>query len=262
VSLDGAEFAAHPDIPFGDLLIPNRESHNQMICTHADAITVLSKFQWTTIAPRLNLNQKPATAIARGVDNKLFYPQPLSIIPPVQFLAVGYLHPVKDYGTMLRAFQRISEHCDAQLTIAGKDYQEEEIQKLAADLGLSSRVVFEGHVPYERIPACYRDAHILLHTARYESYGMAVAEAMACGRLVCGTRVGLMADLSDTCCLTVPVGDHAALAEIVVNLIRDPERQASLRSNALEWSKAHPLTWTTGKFTELYQKVMTPARAR
>ncbi|HEY8938501.1 MAG TPA: glycosyltransferase family 4 protein, partial [Cyclobacteriaceae bacterium] len=139
------------------------------------------------------------------------------------------------------------------LTHIGEDFHQGEIQKKVIEMGLTDKVKFVGLIANDKLPEYYHDADILLHTSLYESQAVVVNEAMASGLLVCGTRVGLLADLTDTCCLTVNPGDAEGLAEIVLRLISDTSMISKIRKNAYEWSTAHDLKWTVQQHRAVYE---------
>ncbi|MBA4144895.1 MAG: hypothetical protein C0523_03965 [Cytophaga sp.] len=256
VCLDAAEASAVPEIQFGDLLHKRRMQWNKWVMKNAAAVTALTRFQCDDV--RVNSDfSKPIQIIPRGVDLARYMPTDKApIAAPVRFLSVAYLHPVKDHDTLLRAFQMISHHVEASLTIVGQDYSNGRMQQLAKELGIQERVDFTGFVPHENIAGYYKQADILLHTALFESQAMAVVEAMACGVLVCGTRVGIMADLSGECCVTVTTKEYATLADEVVRLINSPAEQIRLRANARNWVETHSLSWTTQQYLNLYEQVI------
>jgi glycosyltransferase involved in cell wall biosynthesis len=99
----------------------------------------------------------------------------------------------------------------------------------------------------------YHSSDFLLHTSLSEGHPIVAEEAMSCGLLVCGTAVGLLYDLP-TCCISVPVTDHKALAEQVLLLIRDNQRMNTQKLAAHDWAKQHSMTWTVEKISELYSR--------
>ena len=142
---------------------------------------------------------------------------------------------------------------DAQLTIVGPDYLNGAIQQLVQDLEVEEKVKFEGMVKHENIPDYLANAHILLHTSMHEGMPLVAVEAMASGVVVCGTNVGIIADLSPVCCLSVPVGDHEGLANKVLGLIENPVHFQTLQQQALAWTRAHDIEWTINQFKALYE---------
>lgn len=130
-------------------------------------------------------------------------------------------------------------------------------KRLPVNSGFSDKVRFEGYVDHERMEEFYRRADVLLHTSRYESQGMVVAEAMASGVLVAGTSVGLVSDLAGECCVAVPPKNADALATAVLELLRNKERMEHMRDNAYRWSRHHSLANSSEEVMGLYQKLLT-----
>ena len=152
--------------------------------------------------------------IPLGVDPQKFSfgtPKPG---PPFKFLHVANLTEVKDQATLIRAFDLIRKEIDSHLTVVGPDYLNGQLQKLVAALGLTNHVTFTGPIPNIELPSSYRDAHFLLHSSLYESEAVVVLEAMSCGVAVCGTAVGILADLHEKCCLAARPRDYQGLARL------------------------------------------------
>jgi glycosyltransferase involved in cell wall biosynthesis len=126
----------------------------------------------------------------------------------------------------------------------------------AKEYGIDSKVRFIGTIEHAQVVEYYKIATLLLHTSYYESEAMAVAEAMASGVLVCGTHVGLMADLSNSCCITVPSNAPELLAESVLKLLSDQEQMNSLRLKSSQWSVNNSLDYTYKIFAEMYLNLM------
>jgi mannosylfructose-phosphate synthase len=73
----------------------------------------------------------------------------------------------------------------------------DECRTLVRELALEQRVVFSGFVPEELLPDVYRAADVFVLPSRYEPFGMAAVEAMACGTpTVLTTHGGLFKSLT------------------------------------------------------------------
>jgi glycosyltransferase involved in cell wall biosynthesis len=81
---------------------------------------------------------------------------------------------------------------DVRLVLAGEGETRRELEQLARDLGLAERVGFLGTVPHEDIARYFAAADVVLATSEAsETFGMALAEAMACERpVLASTWVG------------------------------------------------------------------------
>ncbi|TMK51021.1 MAG: glycosyltransferase, partial [Actinobacteria bacterium] len=66
----------------------------------------------------------------------------------------------------------------------------EDLEKLAADLGIADRVLLRDPVPHDDLPGFYRAADAVLVPSRTESFGLVALEASACGTPVVATDVG------------------------------------------------------------------------
>ncbi|HLJ80932.1 MAG TPA: glycosyltransferase, partial [Ktedonobacterales bacterium] len=70
------------------------------------------------------------------------------------------------------------------------DAEVERLRGHAAALDIADRVVFPGAVPQTELVRYYRAADALVVTSRYESFGLAAVEALACGTPVVASAVG------------------------------------------------------------------------
>ncbi|HEV7605720.1 MAG TPA: glycosyltransferase family 4 protein [Steroidobacteraceae bacterium] len=255
VSLDAAETVAIPEIGFGDLLNSRRMKLNCFVLDRANVITVLTGYQGSFVNRNLGKDYR-LKVIPRGVDLTRFTFSNREPGRQVRFLNVAYLHPVKDQITLLKCFSLLCRHLDCKLTIVGRDLSNGELKKLCLSLGLADRVRFEEHVPHSGIQEFYRSADVLLHTSLFESQGIVVAEALAEGVLVCGTHVGLMADLSDRCCVTVEPGQASALADKILKLLDNPTQMIRMKEAGRQWAEQHDLEWTARQYSETYMSLL------
>jgi len=255
VSLDAAETVGIPEIGFGDLLDGRRMKLNRFVLDRANVITALTGYQASFLNRNLGKDFR-VKVIPRGVDLTRFAFSNREPGRQVHFLNVAYLHPVKDQITLLNCFSVLCRHLDCTLTIVGRDYSNGELKRVCLSLGVADRVRFEGEVPHSRILEFYRSADVLLHTSLFESQGVVVAEALAEGLLVCGTRVGLMADLSDRCCVTVEPGQASALADKVLKLLDDSTQMIQMKKAGRQWAEQHDLEWTARQYAETYMSLL------
>jgi glycosyltransferase involved in cell wall biosynthesis len=103
------------------------------------------------------------------------------------------------------------------LVVAGDGPERAALTRRAGD----GAVRFVGRVDDERLAALRADAAIALAPSRSaETFGLAVAEAMAAGLPVAASRVGALPELLDGQALVAP-GDAHALAEAIARLAGD-----------------------------------------
>jgi glycosyltransferase involved in cell wall biosynthesis len=252
VSLDGGEATALPDADFGDLRGPRKRKVNSWVVRQANKVIVLTEFLKNEVITNLGVD-RDMEIIPRGIDLTKFIYKKHPLRNPLKIINVGYLHPVKDHETLLRAFSIITKEIDSHLSIIGKDYCNGRIQRKVTEMSLSGNVVFEEGISNDALAERYREADLMLHTSLFESQAVVVNEALACGSIVCGTHVGLLADLSEHCCLTVPPGDYVGLAGLVLKLLSQPEEMERLKENGYKWTAQHDVKWTADRHIEVYE---------
>jgi glycosyltransferase involved in cell wall biosynthesis len=252
VHLDAAEAAYYPEFNYGDLLNPKLKKITQKVCEKADGLTVLSEFQKKVVRQNLTLN-RDIVVIPRGLDVKNFSFRQQEMGERIRVLFIGYPEPVKDPNGALDVFSRISRNMEATLTVVGTHLSFHDFKAQLVEAGIERNVVFYGALPYDEVKKMYQTVDVLLVTSRYESQSAVAMEAMASGVLVCGTNVGILADLSGVACLTVEPEDYEGLADQVFKLWNDPERQVTLREQGRQWSEAHDSNWTAKQYENLME---------
>jgi glycosyltransferase involved in cell wall biosynthesis len=154
-------------------------------------------------------------------------------IPPDD-IVVGYLGrfaPIKDLPTLFRAAAGvIHSRPDVWLVLAGDGPSRPELEALARQLDVASRVRFLGWT--DDLPRFYATIDCLALSSRNEGTPVAIIEAMAAGRAVAATAVGGVPDVLEegVTGLLVPPGRAEPLTEALVRLVAD--RDERLRMGA------------------------------
>ena len=165
-------------------------------------------------------------------------------IPPEApvVLYCAKLQPWKRPQDLLRAFARAGL-LDAYLVVAGEGPLRPEMEREAAELGISQRSRFLGFVNQSQLPSVYTAADVLVLPSSYEAFGVVVNEASLCGcAVVSSDRVGAARDLIIPVnpSLVYPCGDVAALATLLRKLVSDRGRLRDLgeaaRKRMASWS--------------------------
>lgn len=142
---------------------------------------------------------------------------------PGLIVSVGRLSPEKDQITLVEAMARLGTHRPSRLVLVGDGPSRDLIAARVAALGLGDRVVLAGHCndPF----AWLLKAEVAVCSSRFEGFGNALIEAMACGTPVISTDCpwGPREILEDGRWGTlVPVGDAAALANALAQQLQFP----------------------------------------
>ena len=147
----------------------------------------------------------------------------------------------KGLGASLRAFAEFGRRFpQARFTIAGEGPQREELESMAACLGLAERVEFSGFLSQEKLHDLYSRAHFFLHPSEIgedgdqEGVPNSMLEAMASGLPVVATIHGGIPEAVEhgVSGLLTPERDSAALADSLFTLAADPERYALMSAAA------------------------------
>ncbi len=158
------------------------------------------------------------------------------------FLFLGRLSFIKGLDHLVKAFARFEG--DEHLIIAGPDDHDgcsHTVRALIAEFGLGARVRLAGPLyGVEKLEALV-DADVFVLPSRYESFGNAAAESIACGIPALVTdRCGLAPLISGKAGLVVPY-DVAALHKGMRRMIEDKEFREEIRAGCA--TVARSLSW-------------------
>jgi glycosyltransferase involved in cell wall biosynthesis len=189
---------------------------------------------------RYGLARRKVERIPNGVDCLVFRPgrndalrRELGVaVDELVIGTVGHLRPEKNYGFLLRAFAE-ARIDGAVLVIAGEGPERDSLRKMAAELGLSGRVLFPGLVD----PApWYRMFDVFVMSSMTEQMPLALLEAMASGLPALSTDAGDTAWMLDSSESPVIVrrGDFAGFVAALRRWAADEElrREAGQRNRA------------------------------
>jgi glycosyltransferase involved in cell wall biosynthesis len=131
------------------------------------------------------------TIISNGVDRERFRPTRcegfltrFALSTGQRYLLyLGRLHREKNVATLIRAMAGIrAHHPDTHLLIAGIGYERPALAALARRCQVASHVTFCGFVPEVDLASAYSACDVFVLPSLAELEGMAVLEAMACGK--------------------------------------------------------------------------------
>lgn len=252
VSIAGGELVGFDDISYGlQRGAFSRWTVGQAL-TAADAVVVACSYAKNLIAQAgYAVPNSRVHSITLGVDTNIFCPGSES---PIQnrLIHVGSLVGVKDQATLLRALARLD---GVTLDMLGTGPEQARLENLASELQIRERVNFIGAVHHLDLPKFYRRAALNMLTSRHEGLGMVTLEAGACGVPTVSTDVGLLPDVAEMGAV-VPVGDDAALADAIQNLLSDDQRRAEIGLTAQKMvGEKFTIQHTLEQFRALYQRL-------
>lgn len=135
---------------------------------------------------------REATIVYNGVDVEHFQPQPLDQTLRNQLagdarwivLQPGRIMPWKGHAHSLQALSLLANPL-VQLVVIGDGENRRALEQQAQTLGIANQVLFTGTIPHRELPRYFAAADVVLGSSyASETFGMALAEAQACGRPV------------------------------------------------------------------------------
>ena len=185
--------------------------------------------------------------------------------PIVLFL--GRLHHKKGLDLLVPAFARVvAAMPSARLVIAGPDSDGygKKVRGWVRDAGLEGSVELAGELRGEDVLSAYVDSDLFVLPSYTENFGLAVAEAMACGLpVVVSDQVNIHADIARAGAgLVLPLDVEALAAGIVQLLGHDAERAAMGRAGRALVESRYTWAGIVGPLTREYEAVVERARRR
>lgn len=197
------------------------------------------------LGPLFSLRKNRTAVIGNGIELERYQAAAAAQTPGRFVIGMsGRMTPVKDYGTLLRAFamlRRDQPALDARLEFAGDGPMRAELEALAVSLGIGGFVTFLGLMPFDALLPRMRSWDAFVLSTHGETQPLALMEAMACGLPCIGSAVAGVNDVvrDGANGLLVPESDPAALASALAVLGTDPGRRAGLARAALQCAQQH-----------------------
>lgn len=169
-------------------------------------------------------------------------------------LALGRMAHNKGFDLLIRAmpvvFQRVK---GAKLLLAvgstepsrREREQIDELKALAGELGIREQVVFRDFLPDQELADYYRIADVFALSSRYEPFGMAAVEAMACGTPTVITTEGGLWELVTWGLEAIYANpfDPEAFGHAVCSVLQHPRLGGQLAKYGSQKARAR-FTWT------------------
>ncbi len=153
------------------------------------------------------------------------------------WLSVASLDINKNHELALRAFAAAFRGQAVSYTIVGDGPLRAQLVELCAALGISGQVSFLGQLPRDAVRETMGSADCLVLSSNYETFGVVLIEALACGLPVVATRCGGPDDIvRPNNGILVDVGDCEQLADAMQRMVETHGRYSKeqLRREALE----------------------------
>lgn len=180
-----------------------------------------------------------------GVNTRRFTPDPharadwaeqFGVRPDELILStVAYLRPFKHAEVLVQACRELaSRQIPVRLFVAGGGEMLPGLKQLGEQLGVADRICWLGNVAEPK--ALLQASDIFLLASVGEAFGLVLAEAMACGVPVVGSRSGSLTEVVEEgqTGLLAPPCDAGAFADSIEHLARDGVLRQDMGHRAVE----------------------------
>lgn len=176
-------------------------------------------------------------------------------------LHVGSNQRRKNRECTLRAVAGIKSSWPGKLVLAGPPLTPE-LHSLAAELGITDRLVAVVRPDNAELEALYNGALATLFPSRYEGFGWPILEAQACGcPVICSDREPMREVAAGAAILCDP-DDFAAFGRAVLELSSRPDRRAELARLGGENLRRYSRSLMISQYVALYEEILSARGAR
>lgn len=196
----GYDIANIPEIDFGLMREPRARSWTRFALKWADLVLPFSEFSKSEVLRLIQI--KHAQVLYPGVNTQIF--QPSHSVKQNLAITVGTVgHRIKNKG--LDVFAKCSKLVPEMDFIIIGQIEDAEVGHYLKSLGGDNLHFTNERVPLEELVDWYQRAKIYVQISWYEGFGLAIAEAMACGCIPVVTNAGSIPEV---------VGDFGHFATI------------------------------------------------
>ena len=176
---------------------------------------------------------------------------------------VGRLHPQKGVIDLIDIWKMVTEEIPgATLALIGVGPLEKEVKRAVARNGLEKEIKLLGFLDGDPKYDVFKRSSLIVHPALYDSGGMAAAEGMAWGLAGVSYDLKALQTYYPRGMVKVPVGDKAAFARAIVELLRDDSQRRRLGREARElimemwgWESRADAIWQSLDAAGLMEKI-------
>lgn len=212
----------------------------RLLYNQADVVTAVSEGVQADLLTKLHLPPEKIQVVYNPIvtpdlpalaAEAITHPWFAEEIPII--LGVGRLVAEKDFPTLIKAVAKVREQRPCRLLILGEGDGRHELKQLSQELGIAEAVCLPGFDknPFKYMARCT----VFVLSSRFEGLPGALIQAMACGAAVIATDCPsgpseIITPGKDG--LLIPVGDVAAMARCLLELLDSPDLRATLGQQA------------------------------
>ena len=232
-----------------------------------DRIITVSPDLERHLIKKIKLPARKIITIINGVNIKYFKPREKSKALLAEFRleadskivgTVGRLADIKNHAMLINAFKIVQEKLpESRLLLVGEGPCENDLKKLAYELGLSEFVIFTGN--RSDISEILNLFDIFVLSSLMEGTSLSLLEAMASGVPPVVTNVGGNPNVvrNNYHGYVVEPNDYRNMSNKIVNILMDEELRKSFAKNVVDHvSENYSHSTNVSKYSQLYIDVL------
>jgi glycosyltransferase involved in cell wall biosynthesis len=193
------------------------------------AVITVSHYAKTEIAQYLGIPAGIIFPVYHGVDKTLFFPLDAAAKPAPYFFHVSAWQPKKNVARIVAAYRNLPEAGRWPLIIVSPGCRE----ALPQVPGLT---LITQHLPSDVVARYMQEAGAFVFPSLHESFGMPLAEAMACGVPIITADATACREVAGDAALLVNPEEVGSISVAMQQLMENTELRNSLSVKALERS--------------------------
>ena len=257
-------FTSHSLGIFLDGYNKERVDCEKIVMTSTNLVTASSVFETMLIADTYKIDENKIKKITPGVDRKIFIPD-LSVEKENIILSIGRIQEQKGQLQtieFLNNFKKIQNDFKCYFVggPSGKHGNEylHELKQTIKDFNLDKHVEFLGDLPQTEIIELFKKAKLLIHTSKFETFGLVAIEANTMGVPVLTTNNGSLMEIIEN-------NKNGYLSENLIdsnvnnfvnNLFNDVTKYEGIHLSCIEKSKKYDWMKTANELESLYQQLV------
>ena len=257
-------FTSHSLGIFLDGYNKERVDCEKIVMTATNLVTASSVFETMLIADTYKIDENKIKKITPGVDRKIFIPD-LSVEKENIILSIGRIQEQKGQLQtieFLNNFKKIQNDFKCYFVggPSGKHGNEylHELKQTIKDFNLDKHVEFLGDLPQTEIIELFKKAKLLIHTSKFETFGLVAIEANTMGVPVLTTNNGSLMEIIEN-------NKNGYLSENLIdsnvnnfvnNLFNNVTKYEEIHLSCIEKSKKYDWMKTANELESLYHQLV------
>ena len=257
-------FTSHSLGIFLDGYNKERVDCEKIVMTSTNLVTASSVFETMLIADTYKIDENKIKKITPGVNRKIFIPD-LSVEKENIILSIGRIQEQKGQLQtieFLNNFKKIQNDFKCYFVggPSGKHGNEylHELKQTIKDFNLDKHVEFLGDLPQTEIIELFKKAKLLIHTSKFETFGLVAIEANTMGVPVLTANNGSLMEIIEN-------NKNGYLSENLIdsnvnnfvnNLFNNVTKYEEIHLSCIEKSKKYDWMKTANELESLYQQLV------